>query len=43
MKKALLMIGMLAAVSPFGANAQDDAGGLMSYQAMKPEIALTLA
>ena len=43
MKKTILMLALLAAAAPFGAKAQDDEGGLVSFQLMKPAIALALA
>ena len=43
MKKTILMLALLAAATPFGAKAQDDEGGLVSLQMMKPAIALALA
>jgi len=43
MKKTILMLALLAAAAPFGAKAQDDEGGLVSFQMMKPAIALALA
>ena len=42
MKHTIRLLAFLAAAFPFGANAQDD-GALVSYQMMKPEIALALA
>ena len=43
MKKTILMLALLAAAAPFSAKAQDDEGGLVSFQMMKPAIALALA
>jgi uncharacterized protein GlcG (DUF336 family) len=42
MKQTIRLLAFLAAAFPFGANAQED-GALVSYQMMKPEIALALA
>lgn len=43
MKQTIRLLAFLAAACPFGANAQDDSGALVSFQLMKPEIALALA
>ncbi len=43
MKKTILILALLAAAIPFGANAQDDEGALVPFQMMKPAIALALA